>query len=1560
MPLAQAGIQFVVQGAGALISDVQAVATALGSFASSATKTSGISSALGATWERLSREFTIFARALTYYAIYQVLQATEKLAVATIQLAINYDRLAVSEQALVARDLMRSGQAKDMTEALEKAIPVTKELLGWTERLAVASPYTTDDIAKSEQVLAVFGVSVDKVKQLTQDIVDFGSANGRTADQLYSIAHALGQVNTVGHLQGIQIRELTAAGVPIVQMLAEAYGKTTEEISKMVTKGLIPAQAVFDVFMNRVEKDYTGAAERFSHTIAGLTSSLEDIVTIDLREWGLGFLTALQPAMQVIVDMFYPTESLKKAVREFGESIGEHVSDILAFVLAIAQSDDPLRNLAYSIGKVIPGFGEFFDAIRSVGPELVSLAGDMLSFGFNIAISLASGIIQGASYVIEAVSYIASIITYLFKGGSPPKILPDLPKWGANIVESLLSGFRAADLSAISDLQRTMRSAFENLVPSGQMTEGGILAAVLGTTAGIQQAISDIKSLGYVTQETFAGIAASAGPAAKTVLELVKSYATWQEAATALSKAQQELNDVTKEYDDQLSALQGKLKASQEAATTAQEERDLAKWRKIASSDAYTERTKAKAQREIEQILLERQIRTVQGERDVAVKAAQDKVDAAQKTVDLAKEEFDTVQARIEFTRQQNALIEEQTKLTDGGTDSTDRAKEAEFQLALAKADTAGKIKLYQQRLSELKPGTAEYFETQTKIVELEQRLQQERLQAAEKAKRQHEQELKASQEILDAEFKLALAKADTAGQIELYKQKLAGLTPGTKDYLETQAQIQQLEERLAGERKRALEEATREQEQLRDAQLQADLAGKSHEERLKLLQARLAELTPGTVKYLQVLREIREEEAAIEREREAAAKKAAAGRKGKGAGGGGGPGDLDLGGGGGLAPPGGATGDFAKRVEEFKAKIEEFKKGFEDLKKAGEGLNTSLASLGGSIKDLITRFSELKEQLDKAGVSLSPFLPIVRDLGTAFSVIVAINIGKWLLGLAAGLGPIGLLIIGLGLLHTAWEGVDKSLFSNENAKKSVSWSETIQRGLEGLKTTWDHDIVLPWMEFDNWCNTVLTPTVRGFGKLLGEWVVDRFNDFQKGYETYIHTPLVEFEALITKNVMGALKEWYDFLTGPIAKVVADFAVWVTDNLIKPLMALVDELVGHSVLSAFKEVYDFVVGPILSAWKDFKEGVETNLIAPVNNFVSLLQGKVGEVLSAARDIGESVIDGIRSGVSSAFSGLKSWFEGKVQDLIEAGRRAIKGGSPSLLAAELIGEPIVDGILKGIQDNLPQLLASLGDASEDLVRQAMDIGERIRDAVTEGFNAKATTARLKVRNLQELLGLDVPSRSGIQEQLRQVEEFSKTIADPAQALKYFQLRSSQIFEVAKLQQDIDKETDATKKQQLQEQLALILQAQDAEQKALEAQRSGPQTAGVPGIINDLQKFLMNPELPGILENPFLNQLAFFLEQLRNSQVPPFLIGASPPPLAKWLTSVGEAAAYAGDMLSAAFRPAATMENSTVYSRMVSTINSGNITNAPVYNYSPHYGSTPKNPRQDFQIMKSWGV
>ena len=109
---------------------------------------------------------------------------------------------------------------------------------------------------------------------------------------------------------------------------------------------------------------------------------------------------------------------------------------------------------------------------------------------------------------------------------------------------------------------------------------------------------------------------------------------------------------------------------------------------------------------------------------------------------------------------------------------------------------------------------------------------------------------------------------------------------------------------------------------------------------------------------------------------------------------------------------------------------------------------------------------------------------------------------------------------------------------------------------------------------------------------------------------------------------------------------------------------------------------------VIKHWDEFKETVSKVLDAVrswVGSFWEWLSGIFTLMGDAFKNIGTAIVDGMKTGISNAWAGFKSWFISMIGQPIEWAKQILRIASPSKVF-EGIGENVVAGYIQGI-DNM---------------------------------------------------------------------------------------------------------------------------------------------------------------------------------------------------------------------------------------------------------------------------------
>jgi phage host-nuclease inhibitor protein Gam len=440
----------------------------------------------------------------------------------------------------------------------------------------------------------------------------------------------------------------------------------------------------------------------------------------------------------------------------------------------------------------------FRPAVESIVNSLIGVAPQMFSYGQNITDQLANGLAAGIRAILPVIQTVRQLFTYWFAPGSPPRVLPDIDKWGAAAMGQFLKGFSSVDVkSAFDSIGSAIESILRSNVSAGKMDQGSLVSTVFGTRDAIVKAVAEFARAGSVSESTINKIVRSAGSAGTGIGALVKAYFDVQKASTAATRAQDDLNRITEKYNAILDPLRDQLDGVRsEQQKLADQQRLIAAQNTLTNFDS-TDAEKRAAALEIQQISLESQISTAEQKQKTESAGAQTNLDNAKKEETAAQKQLDIAQATIDQQVQTNTLLGEQLqyekKLADEREAETKKQEalaqalhQAQLQYQLGIATTEGKLALLRGELTKTTEGSAEWYSLQGQIAALEK-------QSAEETKRN-------ADKITDAQLQYNLELADTAGKIAIWQGELSKATEGSAEYYNILSKIHALQDQAAKE----------------------------------------------------------------------------------------------------------------------------------------------------------------------------------------------------------------------------------------------------------------------------------------------------------------------------------------------------------------------------------------------------------------------------------------------------------------------------------------------------------------------------------------------------------------------------------------------------------------------------------------------------------------------------------------------------------------------------------------------------------------------------------------
>ena len=198
-----------------------------------------------------------------------------------------------------------------------------RDMMDELSDFAAHTPFELSGLQTATRQLLAYGFTAEDVIPMLTAVGDATAALGTGQAGIESVTRALGQMQTRGKVSAEEMLQLTEAGIPAWEYLAEAIGTDTAGAMQAVTDGAVSASQGIQAITQGMERDFGGMMESQSKTVAGLMSNLADAIQ--------------QPLMELrdtdaYADFADALEDVVDAAGPFVESLLPHLEDGLSVV----------------------------------------------------------------------------------------------------------------------------------------------------------------------------------------------------------------------------------------------------------------------------------------------------------------------------------------------------------------------------------------------------------------------------------------------------------------------------------------------------------------------------------------------------------------------------------------------------------------------------------------------------------------------------------------------------------------------------------------------------------------------------------------------------------------------------------------------------------------------------------------------------------------------------------------------------------------------------------------------------------------------------------------------------------------------------------------------------------------------------------------------------------------------------------------------------------------------------------------------------------------------------
>jgi TP901 family phage tail tape measure protein len=336
----------------------------------------------------------------------------------------------------------------------------------------------------------------------------------------------------------------------------------------------------------------------------------------------------------------------------------------------------PIFGVIAAIGGLAIAFAAAFKKMdRFATVSATTLTEKMWQFGRGLILAFARGMAAAISAIIQVLNAIGRVISKWLKPGSPPRLLPDLDKWGAEAMTAYMEGWASADFGVFNRLADKIESFIRSVTDAADAAgKQNLVETIIGTRQAIARAVNDVKRFGKITTSSMNKIFKAMGKTTKEVRRFIKAIVEVKVATELVGKAQAEVNRIMKEYEKALKPIDKRLKQISRRQSEVSDALRIMELEEILADPRAPELVRELAGLEMEAIGLEGDARDLEDVKDTQLEVAEAELEAAELRLEAAEEELKAAEALLDVTIKNNELLQE---MKDAAEEAAKKLKDA-------------------------------------------------------------------------------------------------------------------------------------------------------------------------------------------------------------------------------------------------------------------------------------------------------------------------------------------------------------------------------------------------------------------------------------------------------------------------------------------------------------------------------------------------------------------------------------------------------------------------------------------------------------------------------------------------------------------------------------------------------------------------------------------------------------------------------------------------------------------------------------------------------------------
>ena len=397
-----------------------------------------------------------------------------------------------------------------LSNAYGFTIPEVKELTlavgNFTAGMGLGDDVLKRIVYNLGQMMAQGKPTGRELRDLSNSFVPIGIMQERFAKQLGVSKAAVIDMMKTGEISAKQFAD------EFIEMVNEDFPGAMDRMSDTFATAI---SNIHDLFQSLLGYEIMGPlADKLAKSINDIIGSLlTDETYRKASQIGETLLFAFERAYEGLAQLFTPLKEFF-ALFDTGEDktfrFARGLLTIVAYMNAFAKG---LGSGVTALTNFIKGLFEKF------GTNFGKLKSDLYNWGANLVISFAKGMASAIVAVLNVIKSIGLTISRLLKSHSPPLLLPELEQWGTNAMMSYMEGWSKANFDVFNDIGSLLENAIRSW--EGRLSDSTIINNIISSRVELSKLTEEYKKFGVISSQALTSLSNSAGIASDQLNEYI-------------------------------------------------------------------------------------------------------------------------------------------------------------------------------------------------------------------------------------------------------------------------------------------------------------------------------------------------------------------------------------------------------------------------------------------------------------------------------------------------------------------------------------------------------------------------------------------------------------------------------------------------------------------------------------------------------------------------------------------------------------------------------------------------------------------------------------------------------------------------------------------------------------------------------------------------------------------------------------------------------------------------------------------------------------------------------